>query len=166
MELVLQYTVYLCTRWKHSNFHSSLRCIARGFRLACARTSWLALAMPAGTGPGRSLELVVVTMVGNTNVLSLSNSSTAAKLHHVVRKLTGIRGSIDLIHNKMGAVFGYQKDYGTREYDILQGKKLCNLRVRNGSVITIVKEPPSLDENGDEIPALVSSSESDAEPVS
>ena len=65
----------------------------------------------------------------------------------------------------MGAVFGLVKDFGTLEHAILRRKTLCDLRVRNGSVITIVKAPPSLDEDGDEIPALVSS-ESDAEPVS
>ena len=61
----------------------------------------------------------------------------------------------------MGAVFGYQKDYGMLEHAILQRKKLCNLRIRSGSVINIVKKTPSVDDDGDEIPALVSSSDTD-----
>ena len=70
-----------------------------------------ALAMPAGTRPGRVLELIVVTMAGNQYVLYISNSSTAARLHHRVRKLTGIWGSFDLLHHTMGAVFGLNKVY-------------------------------------------------------
>ena len=121
-----------------------------------------ALAMPAGTRPGRVLELIVVTMVGNQYMLYISNSSTAARLHHRVRKLTGILGSFDIIHHTMGAVFGFNKDFGTLEYAILQRKQLRNLGVRDGSVITTVTIPPDLDSDGDEIPALVSS-ESEAE---
>ena len=67
--------------------------------------------MPAGTRPGQVLELIVVTMVGNQYVLHISNSSTAARLHHRVRKLTGILGSFDLLHHTMGAVFGLNKVY-------------------------------------------------------
>ena len=96
-----------------------------------------ALAMPAGTRPGQVLELIVVTMVGNQYVLHISNSSTAARLHHRVRKLTGVRGSFDLLHHQMGAVFGLVKDFGTLEYAIMRRKTLCDLRVRNGSVITL-----------------------------
>ena len=166
MERVLQYTAYLCIRWKHSNFHSSLRCIVRGFRLPCARTFWLVFAMPAGTRPGRVLELIVVTMGGKEYVLKICNSSTTDGLRHRVRKLTGITGNFDLIHHKMGPVFGCTKDFGTPEYKILQKKRLCNLRVQNGSVINIVMESPRLDADGDEIPALVSSSDSGDEPVS
>ena len=70
-----------------------------------------ALAMPAGTRPGRVLELIAVTMAGNQYVLYISNSSTAARLHHRVRKLTGILGSFDLLHHTMGAVFGLNKVY-------------------------------------------------------
>ena len=118
--------------------------------------------MPAGTRPGRVLELIVVTMGGNQYVLYISNSSTAARLHHRVRKLTGILGSFGILHHTMGAAFGFDQDFGTSEYAILQRKQLRNLGVRDGSVITIVKRPPSLDSDGDEIPALVSSSESEA----
>ena len=67
--------------------------------------------MPAGTRPGRVLELIVVTMAGNQYVLYISNSSTAARLHHRVRMLTGILGSFDIIHHTMGAVFGFNKVY-------------------------------------------------------
>ena len=121
-----------------------------------------ALAMPAGTRPGRVLELIVVTMAGNQYMLYISNSSTAARLHHRVRKLTGILGSFDLLHHTMGAVFGFNKDFGTLEYAILRRTQLRNLGVRDGSVITTVTIPPDLDSDGDEIPALVSS-ESEAE---
>ena len=100
---------------------------------------------------------------GNQYVLYISNTSTAARLHHRVRKLHGILGSFDILHHTMGAVFGFDEDFGTSEYAILQRKQLRNLGVRDGSVITIVKRPPSLDSDGEEIPTLVSSSESEAE---
>ena len=121
-----------------------------------------ASAMPAGTRPGQVLELTVVTMGGNQYVFYIRNTSTAARLHHRVRKLTGILGSFDIIHHTMGAVFGFDKDFGTLEYAILRRTQLRNLGVRDGSVITTVTRPPSLDSDGDEIPALVSS-ESEAE---
>ena len=122
--------------------------------------------MPAGTRPGRVLELTVVTMGANQYVLCTSDSSTAARLRRQVRKLAGIRGYFDLIHHQKGAVFGLVNDFGTLEYANLQGKTLYDLGVQDGSVVTILNAPPSLDEDGNEIPALVSSSESDAEPVS
>ena len=112
------------------------------------------------------LELTLVTMGTNKCVLCTSDSSTTARLRRQVRKLAGIEGSFDLLHLQMGAVFGLVKDSGTDEYNILRRKTLWSLGVQDGSVVTILKAPPSLDEDGGEIPALVSSSESGAEPVS
>ena len=62
----------------------------------------------------------------------------------------------------MGAVFGFDKDFGTLENAILRRTQLRNLGIRDGSVITTVTRPPSLDSDGDEVLALVSS-ESEAE---
>ena len=122
--------------------------------------SWSVLA--EATRPGQVLELTVVTMGGNQYVLYIRNTSTVARLRHRVRKLTGILGSFDIIHHTMGAVFGFDKDFGTPENAILRRTQLRNLGIRDGSVITTVTRPPSLDSDGDEVLALVSS-ESEAE---
>ena len=99
----------------------------------------------------------MITVGGELHYLKINSSSTVAKLYHAVRKFIQSSGSFDLVHDKMEAVFGYVDDYGSREYAVIQQKKLCNLRIRNDSVVTVVEYANVLDDDGEEIPALVSS---------
>ena len=113
--------------------------------------------MPTGTRPGRRLSLHVRTVAGEEMQLTIRSDRLVRELRHEVRILTKQTHAFDIVHTARGAIFGNQADYGSEEWWETSEKKLCNLRVRTGDVITLVVLAPSLDEDGDEMPYLVSS---------
>ena len=115
--------------------------------------------MPTGTRPGRWLSLRVVTVAGEQMQLTIRSDALVRELHHEVRILTKQTHAFDIVHTARGAIFGIQTDYGSKEWWETSKKKLCNLRVRTGDVITQVVHAPSLGIDGDELPALVSDCE-------
>ena len=117
--------------------------------------------MPTGTRSARALTLRVVTVAGEEMQLEIRSDQLVRKLHRQVRILTNQRNAFDLVHNERGTIFGAQADYGSKAWWETANKKLCNLRVRTGDVITQVMLAPSVDSDGEEIPALVSDIDSD-----
>ena len=115
--------------------------------------------MPTGTRPGRWLSLRVVTVAAEEMQLIIRSDQLVKELHHEVRILTKQTHAFDIVHTARGAIFGIEADYGSKEWWEASKKKLCNLRVRTGDVITQVVLAPSLDIDGEEMPALLSDSE-------
>ena len=115
--------------------------------------------MPAGTRPGRWLSLRVVTLAGEEMQLTIRSDQLVKELHRAVRIMTKQTHAFVIVHNERGAIFGIETDYGSKEWWETSKKKLCNLRVRTGDVITQVVHAPSLGIDGDELPALVSDCE-------
>ena len=114
--------------------------------------------MPRGTRPGRTLGIRIVRLGGHATFdLKINSNCNAGDLHHAVRKLTGVYdNAFDLVLPCRGAIFGLQKDYGTVEFDRMSTRKLCNLRIRNGCTIIQVINQRELDDDGHEMPVLLS----------
>ena len=95
----------------HRSWLSSSLCTSA---LAASSSSALAAHWPCQQGldqDGSSNSLLLRWRATSICYIYISNSSTATRLHHRVRKLTGILGSFDLLHHTMGAVFGLNKVY-------------------------------------------------------
>ena len=64
-----------------------------------------------------------------------------------------------MIHQNKGAIFGLEADYGSQEYFKRHRTKLYRLHIKSDEVIQVILHQNVLDDEGDEIPALVSDSE-------
>ena len=85
-------------------------------------------------------------MGGDSLELRISSSKTVRQSRHAVRRLTNENGAFDIVPmDKPDITFGFEKDFGTKEYFTVQSRKLCNLRLRNGSAIMIVRRAPTFD---------------------
>ena len=112
--------------------------------------------MPTGTRPGRLLSLRIVNMAGEEMQLSICSDKHVWELHHEVRLLTKCGCAFDLVHNERGMIFGAEAEYGSRENNQSKKKKIGNLRVRTGAVITQVVLPPPIGDDGEQMPYLMS----------
>ena len=79
--------------------------------------------------------------------LKIRSDQHVRELHHEVRIFTKQKNAFDIVHNERGLIFGAEEDYGSKAWWETSNKKLCNLRVRTGDVITqVVRAPrPELD---------------------
>jgi len=141
--------------------------VTTGRRRSLSFQTWIystSVFMPRGTRPSRTLLLYIRTMGGQQFELALSSSKTVRDLRRAVKKLTKEEGPFDLVHlDRPDITFGVSDQRGTEEYERDTSRKLCNLRVRTGDAIFLMRCPPTLDSDGDPIPYLLGDSSSSDE---
>ena len=117
--------------------------------------------MPRGTRPCRLLSLRLFTLSGEVVPLVINSSNDVGKLRQTVRRLTKNEFAFDLVHEDRGWIFGNCQDYESdpNTWWNTRKKKQCNLRIRIGCAIKMVLRPKSVDDDGDDIPALVTDSD-------
>jgi hypothetical protein len=105
----------------------------------------------------------LLTLSGKVVPLAIDSSRDVRYLHHVVRRLTNTQLAFNLVHEDRGCIFGNYQDYGSAAWWYSQKKKLCNLRIRNGCAIAILILPIDMDDDGKEIPCLLSDVSGDSD---
>ena len=110
--------------------------------------------MQSHTIPNQPLTLHIQTIAGSEHVLYIGSSNTVRDLHHAVRKLIQLRReAFDLIHFERGGIFGYEREYGSVSFAIVQKRTLCDLQLKDGDVIHVVVLTPQKDSHGETLPA-------------